>query len=69
MNDEQNHNKTTTHEGRKTTNVRSNEEPKELKLGSFLTSQEDEQFTHLLKEFMDVFTWVKLSYKDVSKID
>ena len=42
------------------------ENPKEVKIGSTLSSEEQKELTKLLKEFPKVFTW---SYKDMPKID
>ena len=40
----------------------SNEEPRMIKLGSYLTDEEVEQYRQLLLEFIDVFAW---SYTDL----
>jgi len=42
------------------------EEPKEIKIRISLTLEEQEEFTSLLREFIDVFVW---SYKDIPDID
>jgi hypothetical protein len=42
------------------------ENPKEVKIGSTLSSEEQKELTKLLKEFPEVFTW---SYEDMPKID
>jgi hypothetical protein len=42
------------------------ENPKEVKIGSTLSSQEQEELIKLLKEFLEVFAW---SYEDMPEID
>jgi hypothetical protein len=42
------------------------ESPKEVKIGSTLSSQEQEELIKLLKEFLEVFAW---SYEDMPEID
>ena len=67
MSNKQNPNKTTIlEEKKKTINVRTNEELKELKLGSSLASEEEEQVTPLLKEIKVVCA---KSYKDMPWMD
>ena len=42
------------------------ENPKEVKIGSTLSSQEQEELIKLLKEFPEVFAW---SFEDMLEID
>jgi hypothetical protein len=42
------------------------ENPKEVKIGSTLSSEEQKELTKLLKEFLEVFAW---SYKDMPGIN
>ena len=42
------------------------ENPKEVKIGSTLSSQEQEELIKLLKEFSEVFAW---SFEDMLEID
>ena len=62
MSNKQNHIKTTILEEKKTINVRTNKELKELKLGSSLGFEEDEQVTRPLKQIKVVCA---KSYKDM----
>ena len=41
-------------------------DPKEVKIGSTLSSEKQEELTKLLKEFQEVFAW---SYEDMPRID
>jgi hypothetical protein len=49
-----------------TTNIGSENEPKLVKIGATLSSQESEKLIFLLKEYKDVFAW---SYEDMPGID
>ena len=47
-------------------NLGTSENPKEVKIGSTLSSEEQKELTKLLKEFPEVFAW---SYEDIPGID
>ena len=47
-------------------NLGTSENPKEVKIGSTLSSEEQKELTKLLKEFPEVFTW---SYENMPRID